>query len=164
MVRAPALQAGGRRFESYNSHQSFFMSIDINKLLDFHKENGGTGKLFNFEFKEHKEGFLELSGEFNELCLNPDGSVQGGMMTSMLDDVTALLLIYESGGTLYPSSTDLHTLHHRPLFKGKVIARAILMKKGKNIATVRGELLNKDGKLVTTLVHTVFLIDRENRF
>ena len=38
------------------------------------------------------------------------------------------------------------------------------MKKGKNIATVRGELLNKDGKLVTTLVHTVFLIDRENRF
>ena len=45
-----------------------------------------------------------------------------------------------------------------------VTARAILMKKGKNIATVRGELLNKDGKLVTTLVHTVFLIDRENRF
>ena len=86
------------------------------------------------------------------------------MMTSMLDDVTALLLIYESGGTLYPSSTDLHTLHHRPLFKGEVTARAILMKKGKNIATVRGELLNKDGKLVTTLVHTVFLIDRENRF
>ena len=52
------------------------MSIDINKFLDFHKENGGTGKLFNFEFKDHKEGFLELSGEFNELCLNPDGSVQ----------------------------------------------------------------------------------------
>ena len=74
------------------------MSIDINKFLDFHKENGGTGKLFNFKFKEYKEGFLELSGEFNELCLNPDGSVQGGMMTSMLDDVTALLLIYESGG------------------------------------------------------------------
>ena len=86
------------------------------------------------------------------------------MMTSMLDDVTALLLIFESGGTLYPSSTDLHTLHHRPLFKGEVTARAILMKKGKNIATVRGELLNKDGKLVTTLVHTVFLIDRKNRF
>ena len=88
------------------------------------------------------------------------------MMTSMLDDVTALLLIYESGGTLYPSSTDLHTLHHRPLFKGGSLleSRPILMKKGKNIATVRGELLNKDGKLVTTLVHTVFLIDRENRF
>ena len=85
-------------------------------------------------------------------------------MTSMLDDVTALLLIYESGGTLYPSSTDLHKIHHRLLFKGKVTEKAILIKKGKNIATVRWELLNKDGKLVTTLVHTVFLIDRENMF
>ena len=81
-------------------------------------------------------------------------------MTSMLDDVTALLLIYESGGTLYPSSTDLHTLHHRPLFKGEVTLDNTY-EKGKNIATVRGELLNKDGKLVTTLVHTVFLIDRK---
>ena len=136
------------------------MSIDINKFLDFHKENGGTGKLFNFEFKEHKEGFLELSGEFNELCLNPDGSVQGGMMTSMLDDVTALLLIYESGGTLYPSSTDLHTLHHRPLFKGHVTAKAHLVKMGKTIATVRGEIFNSNGKLATTLMHTIFLQKR----
>ncbi len=140
------------------------MSDKIQKFLDFHKQAGGTGKLFNFKLIEYKEDYLELEGEFPDQTLNPDGSVQGGMMTSMLDDVTALLLIFESGGTLYPSSTDLHTLHHRPLFKGKVTARAILMKKGKNIATVRGELLNKDGKLVTTLVHTVFLIDRENRF
>ena len=138
------------------------MSKDIKKFLDFHRENGGTGKLFNFKFISYQKGFLELSGEFNDLSLNPDGSVQGGMMTSMLDDVTALLLIYESNGTLYPSSTDLHTLHHRPLFQGTVIAKAFLLKKGNNIATVRGELFNQDNKLVTTLVHTVFLIDREN--
>ena len=140
------------------------MKYSLDKYISFHKKNGGTGKLFNFKLISYSQGKLELEGEFNDFSLNPDGSVQGGMMTSMLDDVTALLLIYESGGTLYPSSTDLHTLHHRPLFKGEVTARAILMKKGKNIATVRGELLNKDGKLVTTLVHTVFLIDRENRF
>ena len=140
------------------------MSKDIKKFLDFHREKGGTGKLFNFKFINYQKGFLELSGEFNDLSLNPDGSVQGGMMTSMLDDVTALLLIYESNGTLYPSSTDLHTLHHRPLFRGKVTAKAFLIKRGRNIATVRGELFNQDNKLITTLVHTVFLIDRENRF
>ena len=78
--------------------------MEIQKLLDFHRQKGGTGKLFNFKFKNYQKGFLELSGEFNDLSLNPDGSVQGGMMTSMLDDVTALLLIYESNGTLYPLS------------------------------------------------------------
>ena len=32
------------------------------------------------------------------------------------------------------------------------------MKKGKTIATVKGEIYNQEGKLATTLMHTVFLI------
>ena len=82
-------------------------------------------------------------------------------MNSMLDDVTSLLLIYESQGTLYPSSTNLHSHHHRPLFEGKVIATARVIQKGKNIATLKGELYNLDGKLATTLMHTVVL--KKNR-
>ena len=69
------------------------MSDTIQKYLDFHKEAGGTGKLFNFKLINYKEDCLELEGEFPEETLNPDGSVQGGMMTAMLDDVTALLII-----------------------------------------------------------------------
>ena len=78
-------------------------------------------------------------------------------MTSLLDDVTSLLVIYESKGGLYPNSTNLHSLHHRPLFEGKVIATASIIKKGKNIATLKGELYNMEGKLATTLMHTVVL-------
>ena len=52
-------------------------------------------------------------------------------MTSMLDDVTALLLIINSNASIYPSSTNLHSHHHRPLFKGKVTAKAFLIKQGK---------------------------------
>jgi hypothetical protein len=36
------------------------MSDSIQKFLDFHKEAGGTGKLFNFELVEYREGYLEL--------------------------------------------------------------------------------------------------------
>ena len=49
-------------------------------------------------------------------------------------------------------------MHHRPLFKGIVIATAETMKKGKNIATVKGELFNPDGKLVATLLHTAVIM------
>ena len=114
------------------------MSDTIQKYLDFHKEAGGTGKLFNFKLINYKEDCLELEGEFPEETLNPDGSVQGGMMTAMLDDVTALLIIINSNATIYPSSTNLHSHHHRPLFKGSVTAKAHLIKMGKTIATVRG--------------------------
>ena len=99
------------------------MEVDISSILEFHKKNSGTGKIFNFSLIKYEKGKLELSAEFPDMTLNPDGSVQGGMMTSMLDDVTALLLINELGG-IYPASVNLHSHHHRPLFKGKVTAKA----------------------------------------
>ena len=95
---------------------------------------------------------------FPSETLNPNHSVQGGQMTSMLDDATSLLLIYETKGKIYPSSINLHSHHHRPLFGGKVIATAEIIKRGKNITTIKGELYDLNGKLATTLMHTVFLI------
>ena len=136
------------------------MSDSVQKFLDFHKEAGGTGKLFNFKLISYDEECLELEGEFSAESLNPDGSVQGGMMTAMLDDVTALLIIINSNATLYPSSTNLHSHHHRPLFKGTVTAKAHLIKMGKTIATVKGEIYNAQGKLTTTLMYTIFLQNR----
>ena len=136
------------------------MSDSVQKFLDFHKEAGGTGKLFNFKLISYEEECLELEGEFSAESLNPDGSVQGGMMTAMLDDVTALLIIINSNATLYPNSTNLHSHHHRPLFKGTVTAKAQLVKMGKTIATVKGEIYNAQGKLATTLMHTIFLQTR----
>ena len=133
------------------------MDKDFIKYLDFHKTRGGTGKIFNFNFIEYKEGFLKLGAEFTVQTLNPNRTVQGGMMTALLDDITSLLIIYESKGSLYPNSTNLHSLHHRPLFEGKVFATATIIKKGKNIATIKGELFNSDGKIAATLMHTVVL-------
>jgi uncharacterized protein (TIGR00369 family) len=132
------------------------MEVDISSILEFHKKNSGTGKIFNFSLLNYEKGKLELSAEFPDMTLNPDGSVQGGMMTSMLDDVTALLLINELGG-IYPASVNLHSHHHRPLFKGKVTAKAEVIKIGKTIATVKGEIYNAEGKLATTLMHTIFI-------
>ena len=137
------------------------MNEDFQKYIEFHRNNGGTGKLYNFRFIDYKKGFLKLEGVFPSETLNPNHSVQGGQMTSMLDDVTSLLLIYETKGKIYPSSINLHSHHHRPLKKGKVIVTAEIVKQGKNIATLKGELYNYDGKLITTLMHSVYLVQRD---
>ena len=135
------------------------MKEQIEKYLDFHKNKGGSGKIFNFKFVEYRKGFLKLKGTFPDKTLNPAGTVQGGQMNSMLDDVTSLLLIYEAGGAIYPNSTNLHSVLHRPLFEGDAIATAEIIKKGKNIVTMRGELYNPDGKLVATLIHTALIME-----
>ena len=132
--------------------------IDFEKYLNFHKEFGGTGKLFRFKFLEYKKGYLKLEAEFTSMTLNPNQSVQGGQMNSMLDDVTSLLIIYESKGAYYPTSTNLHSIHHRPLFAGNVIATAEIIKVGKKIASIKGELYSKDGKLAATLIHSAVLV------
>lgn len=134
-------------------------AVDFEKYLDFHKEYGGTGKLFKFKLLDYKKGFLKLEAEFSSITLNPNQSVQGGQMNSMLDDVTSLLIIYESQGNYYPSSTNLHSIHHRPLFAGKVIASAEVIKVGKKIASIKGELFNKEGKLAATLIHSAVLVE-----
>ena len=99
-----------------------------------------------------------MEAEFTSTTLNPNQTVQGGQMNSMLDDVTSLLIIYESQGNYYPSSTNLHSIHHRPLFAGKVIATAEVIKTGKKIASIKGELFSKEGKIATTLIHTAVLV------
>ncbi len=134
------------------------MEDNLQKYLDFHRINGGTGKIFKFEILEYKAGFLKLKGIFPGETINPNGTVQGGQMNSMLDDVTSLLLIYESQGSIYPNSTNLHSIHHRPLFKGEVTATAQVIKKGKKIATVKGELYNSDGEIAATLLHTAVIM------
>ena len=134
------------------------MKNDFQPYLDFHKTKGGTGKIYRFKFLEYKNGFLKLKGTFPSETLNPNGTVQGGQMNSMLDDITSLLIIYESKGREYPNSTNLHSLHHRPLFKGETIATAEIIKKGKNIATVKGELFNLEGKLAASLLHTAMIM------
>ena len=125
------------------------MKEHIEKALAFHKDNSGTGKIFQFKLLEYSDGFLKLQADFPDETLNPDGSVQGGMMTSMLDDVTALLLVIESKGTIYPSSVNLHSHHHRPLFKSTVTATAKLIKKG---STRKFILKGPDEKLVADML------------
>ena len=136
------------------------MKNKIDDYIDFHKNNGGTGIIFNFKLVRYVAGSLELEGDFTETCLNPDGSVQGGMMAAMLDDVTSLLIIAETDGQKYPASTDLHTLQHRLLNQGKVKAKASIIKMGTRIATTKGEIYNGKQELVATLIHTSYFIKK----
>ena len=137
------------------------MKEEFQKYIDYHKSKGGTGKLYKFELIEYKTWFLKLKAFFNSNTLNPVGTVQGGQINSMLDDVTSLLLIYESKGTIYPNSTNLHSIHHRPLYEGEVVATAEIIKKGKTIATMKGEVFSMDGKLAATLIHTAVIMKGE---
>ena len=130
----------------------------IDAIMTFYKKKG-VGAFFSVDFLEEKNEEFCFTVEFPKESLNPQGRVQGGMITSVLDDCTALCVLFSTLGKRFPNSTDLHTTFHRPLFLETAIIRTKILKMGKNIVSVEGKLFNQKEKLVASCLHTGFLFD-----
>ena len=61
-------------------------------------------------------------------------------------------------------STYKYLLSDLSALKGVGVKTANLLKKGKTIATVQGSIFDKDDKLAATLMHTIFIFNRTERF
>jgi uncharacterized protein (TIGR00369 family) len=88
--------------------------------------------------------------------LNPAGQVQGGMLAAMLDDVTASLATACGAGARC-ATLDLHTAFLRPAAVGPIRAVAELVRRGREICTVRGEL-SQDGRAVAIATATCRMV------
>ena len=130
----------------------------IDTVMNFYKKKG-VGAFFSVDFLEKENEEFRFTVEFPKESLNPQGRVQGGMITSVLDDCTALSVLFSTLGKRFPNSTDLHTTFHRPLFLEATEIRTKILKLGRNIVSVEGKLFNKEGKLVASCLHTGFLFD-----
>ena len=130
------------------------------KLKKFSEEFFGKSmKFLNLEFVSAENEIFTFSCEFNEQCENPMGFVQGGMITTALDDATSAAMISGYQEKKAPMTTDLHVLFHRPLPVGKAIMEVKIIKLGSRSATSEGRMFNLDKKLVATLMHTAQPVD-----
>ncbi len=116
----------------------------LNKIL------GLEGEIYKYEL------------DFSKECLNPFNTVQGGMIASAIDEITSISVNIFSKDKYLPSSTDIHISFHRPLFKGKVIGTAKIIKLGKQIVSIEGKLLTSSGKIAASGLHTAVLTKTSN--
>lgn len=79
--------------------------------------------------------------------LNPAGHIQGGILSAMLDDVTALLVVSTLGDGEHCATLSLNTSFLRPAKAGKLLGRSTLVRRGRGVCNVSGELW-QDDKLV----------------
>ena len=85
--------------------------------------------------------------------LNPAGQVQGGMLCAMLDDVTAMLVTATLADREFCATLSLNVSFLRPASAGPLEGRAQLVRRGKDVCNVSGELW-QGGKLVASAVAT----------
>jgi len=105
------------------------------------------------EAQQIKVGF-ETRKEFR----NPGGVIQGGIIAAMIDDAFGPMCIMASGRTKRPLTLDLNVSYLAAGNHGKFTCEARIIRQGKSISFVEGELFDESGELVARATSTVRLV------
>ncbi|MEM6625216.1 MAG: PaaI family thioesterase [Pseudomonadota bacterium] len=79
---------------------------------------------------------------------NPTGAVQGGFLAAMLDEAMSTCCIIASNVTMTAPTLEMKISFLRPLFAGRAIAHARILKFGKSTAFMEAELFDPDDRMV----------------
>lgn len=120
---------------------------ELQKLLDRAPITGLLGRRFvelNLD-----AGTLTVVFEGKDAFHNPARQIQGGMLCSMLDDVTAVLVTAALEPGAFCSTLSLNTSFLSPASSGPITGKAFFERRGNTISTVRGELWQNDTLIAT---------------
>jgi uncharacterized protein (TIGR00369 family) len=131
-----------------------------NPVLDFFKSNIGKsfgevslspfGRWLNGTLIDVQEGSLTAEYIVRKDMCNPAGIMHGGVATGILDDLIGITVVASSSQVFY-SSVNLN-------IDFKLFAKTKIVRMGKKIAHVEGEIRNEAGQIIakctTNLVAT----------
>jgi uncharacterized protein (TIGR00369 family) len=101
-----------------------------------------------------EDGTIEVAFTAAEAFLNPAGVVQGGFLAAMLDDTMGPALVSGLGPGDFAPTTDLHVQFLRPARAGRLVGRGRVVRRGRDVAFLAGELVDEDGAVVAVATAT----------
>src|ERR1700742_2527794 len=93
-------------------------------------------------------GTIEVAFNASEQFLNPVGMIQGGFLAAMLDDTLGPALVAGLDPGDFAPTTDLHVQFLRPARPGRLLGRGRVVRRGRDVGFLAGELVDKDGVVV----------------
>ena len=99
-------------------------------------------------------GTIEVSFTATDQLLNAMGTVQGGFLAAMLDGTLGPALMATLGPGEVAPTTDLHLQFLRPARPGQLTGRGRIVRRGRDIAFLAGELTDEDGAVVAVATAT----------
>jgi uncharacterized protein (TIGR00369 family) len=114
-----------------------------------------AARLLGFELVtvDPDAGTIEVAFTATDKFLNPIGTIQGGFLAAMLDETLGPALVATLGPGQFAPTTDLHVQFLRPASPGRLTGRGRIVRRGKDVAFLAGELLDESG--LTVAVATV---------
>lgn len=102
-----------------------------------------------------EEGTIEVTFTAGEAFLNPAGFIQGGFLAAMLDDTLGPALVAGLPPGDFAPTTDLHVQFLRPARPGRLLGRGRVVRRGRDVGFLAGELLDEAGATVAVATATV---------
>ena len=99
-------------------------------------------------------GTIEVAFAATDQFLNPAGVIQGGFVAAMLDDTLGPALVATLGPGQFAPTTDLHVQFLRPARPGRLIGRGRVVRRGRDVAFLVGELVDDAGQVVAVATAT----------
>lgn len=106
----------------------------------------------------HADGVTIECAVRDEL-LNLAGVVHGGVTATMADAAVGIALNRHLGGGRKITTIELKISYLRPVAKGKVYARAYLVKVGSTICVGRADLTDTGRQLIATALVTYMILE-----
>ena len=82
------------------------------------------------------------------------GGVQGGLVAGYLDDVMGYAHVRSTDGELAPLTLELSMSLLRPVREGTIIGKGRVVKAGRRVIYLEGELLSEDGEVLARATST----------
>jgi uncharacterized protein (TIGR00369 family) len=99
-------------------------------------------------------GTIEVAFAASEQFLNPAGVIQGGFVAAMLDDTLGPALVATLGADQFAPTTDLHVQFLRPARPGRLTGRGRVVRRGRDVAFLAGELVDDSGQILAVATAT----------
>jgi uncharacterized protein (TIGR00369 family) len=115
-----------------------------------------TAKLLGWTLRaiNPEAGTIEIGFTADERFLNPGGTVQGGILTAMLDDTQGPALFGSTHGEIYAPTISCSISFLKAAKPGKFVAKGRVLSLGKTIAFTEAELYDGHGDLVARAAFT----------
>ncbi len=113
---------------------------------------------WRFVAVDPEAGTIRVEFEARPEFLNPLGTVQGGLLTAMLDDAMGPAATAALGGSAFAQTLELKTSFHRPARPGKLYAEGRVVHRGREIIFLEGRLTSPAGELIATASATARIV------
>ena len=105
-------------------------------------------------------GTIEVAFNATDQFLNPAGHIQGGFLAAMLDDTLGPALVATLDENQWAPTIDLHVQFLTPATPGELRGRGRIVRRGRDIAFLAGDLVNARGDIVATATATAIIRTR----